>query len=403
MRILLADDEKLILEVLEKFLSYEGHEVFCVENGDDALTAIKSVKLDAAFLDICMPGQTGLEILEKIGDMDDPPLVILLTGHASVESASLAVRCGAFEFLQKPVRLASLGNLLNRAEKLISLRRENRSYREHLEKLVDEKTAELRMRNNELQNVCERLTVALESAKRSSRLAALGELASGVAHEIRNPLSAIALASGNLASEVGGNEVALECVKDIRRTIDHLSQTVERVLSFARPPTPRLLKGSVYAMVDRALALSRVYLSKNRIALNRSLDDGLPETAMDEGQCAQILLNLIINAVRAMPEGGDIDLRAWTEGHRLCISVEDNGSGVPEGMRQKIFAPFFSGFQNGSGLGLSISRSYAESHGGDLVAADRPDKKRGACFILILPIVAEIAEPSPAQLSREQS
>lgn len=393
MQVLLADDEQLVLDVLRDIVESLGCNVVTAGDGSRALQLLHTVNVDLAILDVNMPGMTGLEVLSALKGAEDAPLVVILTADPSVEGAAQAVRDGAFEYLMKPVHMQNVSNTLERARRVIALRRENRRYRERLEQLVAEKTAEIRKKNEELERTCDHLSRALESAKRSSRLASLGELASGMAHEIRNPLSSISLAAGNLAMEMKDNPDAQECVGDIRRVVDHLSRTVEHILSFARPPKPTLKRGNLAMVVERALSLSRNYAKKNQIEIVTDFEENMPETHLDESQIEQILVNLIINATRAMgDDGGRLTLRTWVEGRRVCASVSDTGPGVPADRREQIFAPFFSRFDSGTGLGLSISRNLAESHGGDLRVGDAPDGSGGAHFILILPLLETAIE-----------
>ncbi|MBN2711803.1 MAG: response regulator [Planctomycetes bacterium] len=390
MRVLIADDEQMLLEMLSEFVTHLGHETVLASNGEEAFNIIKdrdSEPVDVALMDIKMPEMSGLEILHAVRENPDSPLIILMTADPSVKGAAQAVRDGAFEYMLKPMKIDHVAYSLERAERMLILRKENLRYRERLEALVAEKTAELIAKNEELSETCDTLSLALESAKRSSRLASLGELASGVAHEIRNPLSAISLVVGNLAIETKGNEMAAECISDIQKTVEHLSHTVERILNFARPPRPSLKPGCLSEIMERSLGLSKSYLKNNRMSVEQRLDRDLPQTQLDEAQCEQILVNLIINATRAMHLGGHLTVTTWQEGNKVCAAVSDTGPGVPEEMRQKIFAPFYSGFESGTGLGLSISRSLAESHGGDLHVSEAPDNSGGAQFILVLPLV----------------
>lgn len=383
MRILIADDEQMLLDLLSTFAESLGHEVTTAEDGGDAMALVHREAFDLALLDVQMPRATGLDILGSLRDKADAPLVVILTGHATVQVAAQSVRDGAFEFLAKPVYLQDLSNTLERAQRVLVLRRENQRYKERLEQLVAERTAELRQANAELSDACEQLTLALDGAKRSSRLAALGELASAIAHEIRNPLSGISLAASNIREE-GESPYVRDCAGDIVRSVDHLSRTVDQVLRFARPATPSLKRGSLADVGRQALKMAGTYLRKNDVAVDCDLPDDLPPTYLDASQCEQILVNLLINAARAMPGGGAVSLRAWREGRRICLAVADTGPGIPDEKKEHIFAPFFSETEGGTGLGLSISRTLAESHGGDLRVGDNPGG--GAVFTLVLPL-----------------
>lgn len=398
MRVLVADDDSLVRDLLGDVIEGLGSEVVEAEDGVKAMRILHTDVIDLAILDVNMPGMTGLEVLHGIRGSDDAPLIVILTADPNVEGASQAVRDGAFEYIQKPARLERVVDMFERARRVIALRQENRRYRERLEILVADKTSQLRAKNEELERTCDHLARALESARRSSRLASLGELASGMAHEIRNPLSAISLAAGNLGAEVEGNPEAQECVDDIRRVVDHLSRTVGHILNFARPPKPALQVGDVNEVIQRALKLSGTYARKESITIETELAEDIPPTQLDASQIEQIVVNLLINAVRAIGSGGGrIVVRTWVEGRRICVSLSDSGPGVPENLREQIFAPFYSRFESGTGLGLALCRNLAESHGGDLSVGDAEAELGGARFILVLPMMhASARNPSGA-------
>jgi signal transduction histidine kinase len=204
---------------------------------------------------------------------------------------------------------------------------------------------------------------------RSERLATVGRMAAQITHEVRNPLASI-----GLYAELLGDEIADETGAEARRLlasiaseVDRLTEITENYLRFARFPQARLEREDLGAIAEAVLEFSRAELAQAGIALEVSVASGLPEIAADESQLRQALLNLVRNAREAMASGGRLQVTvdaAEGDARQVRLRLSDNGSGIPEADRAKIFDPFFSTKQKGTGLGLALVQQIVAEHGG---------------------------------------
>ncbi len=234
-----------------------------------------------------------------------------------------------------------------------------------------------------------RLEHAEAEARRSERLAALGQLSAGLAHEIRNPLGVIKGSAEMLQQKLeNANPLARELAGNISSEVNRLSAMVARFMDFVRPLRfePRLQE--LAPLVDRALKAVRDQYPDAHVTVERDYARDLPKLLLDEGLCEQVFINLGLNAYEAMaPEGGKLRVsiaRADSEGRRSVeVSVEDTGPGIPAELREQIFNPFVTTKRTGVGLGLSIISKIVDDHGGSIRLTSEPGQ--GACFRVIFP------------------
>jgi signal transduction histidine kinase len=194
----------------------------------------------------------------------------------------------------------------------------------------------------------------------------LKAMVAGVAHEIRNPLGGIELFAGLLADETAGNPDAAKHVEKISREVRYLRDIVDRFLEYARPDAPQRASCGILQTVQEAASLLEPEFRKNGIGLSTA---GTPEAAAvfaDPSHLKRIALNLMRNAVQAMPAGGRLSVDVEPAGGRFRILFSDTGGGIPEPVRPSIFSPFFTTREKGTGLGLSIVRQLAEANGGSV-------------------------------------
>ena len=223
-----------------------------------------------------------------------------------------------------------------------------------------------------------------ESMRKSERLTTLGTLAAEIAHEIRNPLMVVRLLfdSFNLGHEEDENKN--QDLTVIREKLNHLEQIAGRILEFGKSRESFRKETKIREILDEAVLLVRLKLEQSQISLcwgNRSENETV---FVDKGQIQQVLLNLILNAVEVMPDGGDLFLDAQIMDGRVHILVKDQGSGISEKLRDRIFESFLTGKKDGAGLGLTISKRIMRAHDGDLELADTGE--HGTTFRLILPL-----------------
>jgi two-component system NtrC family sensor kinase len=223
----------------------------------------------------------------------------------------------------------------------------------------------------------------------AERLATIGKMAAHVTHEIRNPLSSLALNVEMLEEEVVDGEEARALIRAVKNEVDRLTALSERYLSVARTKLPRVEKEDIGQVCHDALDFVRADLDRHDIRVVLDLTPDLPVVSVDEGQIRQALYNLLRNAREAMPEGGTIVLSARDAGGSgVQIVVEDEGGGMAPEQRARLFEPFFTTKAHGTGLGLVITREIVEAHGGTISC--EPREPRGTRFSIYLPRVPPI-------------
>ena len=221
--------------------------------------------------------------------------------------------------------------------------------------------------------------------RRSERLAALGKLLAGVAHEVRNPLAGIRSTVQLWQRGIGPDSESFE---DLLAEVDRLDGIVERLLHFSRADAQDLRPGDLNAVVAESARLARVAAGSQGVRVDLDLDPALGPVAMAPPALVQVFRNLTTNALHAMPEGGVLRLATRLDAPRGLaeVSVSDTGSGLSQDMLTHVFEPFYTTKAGGTGLGLAIAREIALAHRGDLRAANKADG-RGAVFTLTLPAV----------------
>jgi len=239
----------------------------------------------------------------------------------------------------------------------------------------------------QLAKVYAELQQNFERMKRTERLSALGQLSAGLAHEIRNPLASIEGATAILLREPPSEDRRVEFLEIIRKECRRLNRLLTNFLNFAKPVPPEYQTIELEPIIDSVLALAEHSVPRDRISLRKDLPAQLPAVECDPEQLKQILLNLTINSIQAMPEGGEIVVGARPRGRNVLIQVRDEGSGISEQDMERIFDPFFTTKAAGTGLGLPVAHQIATGQGGILSAMRNPDK--GMTFTLELPLRRE--------------
>jgi signal transduction histidine kinase len=236
---------------------------------------------------------------------------------------------------------------------------------------------------------------------RSERLAAVGRVAAQITHEIRNPLASIGLNAELLGDELPPeSDEGRRLISAISSEVDRLSEITETYLRFVRLPKPKLEPEDPGALVTAVLEFARAELARAGVALELRVERALPEIAADESQIRQALLNLVRNAREAMPAGGRLQVGVERDGERLRIAVADTGPGIAPEHRAKIFDPFFSTKEKGTGLGLALVHQIVSDHGGRIEIVDPPGG--GTSFVLVLPTLPPPAPPQEITASEAE-
>jgi len=223
--------------------------------------------------------------------------------------------------------------------------------------LVDERTGQLQETIRELDAAQERLV-------QQERLAAIGQLASAVGHELRNPLGVLSNVVYLLGTKIGRDDPWLDRqLRTAEREVAAATLIVSDLLEFAKPREPIFGEVELPVLVDEVLGVAP---PPEGVAVARSWSDDLPPVRGDRDQLRQVLLNLVTNAYDAMPDGGLLALAGTADDDGVRISVGDTGSGMEEDVRDRIFEPFFTTKAKGIGLGLAVTRRIVEGHGGSI-------------------------------------
>ncbi len=219
---------------------------------------------------------------------------------------------------------------------------------------------------------------------RAEHLATLGELATGLAHEIRNPLAGIAGVIEIISRDLPATSPARSVVKDVRQEIARINHIVTDLLQTARPHPPTVRKSDLNTTVEHAVMLGRQQALAKSIEISFHKDPSLPEVEHDSDQIHQLLLNLLLNALQAIDLNGKITVRVKPHGSEAMIEVADNGRGIAPDQLPNIFRPFYTTKGDGTGLGLSLARRIVEDHQGriDVTSA----LGQGTTFAVILPL-----------------
>jgi signal transduction histidine kinase len=203
---------------------------------------------------------------------------------------------------------------------------------------------------------------------RADRFAAVGEIATGLAHEIKNPLAGLSGALELLAEDLAGDARQAEVVTEMRHQVQRLTGTMESLLSFARPPKAKLRATDVRGSIEKVLFLIRQQVRGGAVTVGEDVSPDLPHVLADPSQLEQVFLNLCLNACQAMnAQGtGTLTVRARADEGTVAVEIGDTGPGIPPDLRNQVFKPFFTTKREGNGLGLAISARIIAEHGGHI-------------------------------------
>ena len=338
-RVLLVDDHDDLVENLTEILEDEGATVIRAARASEALAKAQA-GFDIALVDIRLPDATGLSLLPELkGSGDGHCEVLLITGNASLDDAIEAVGQDAYAYVLKPFDPADLLATVGRALEKVRLQRGTR---------------ELERR-----------------ARVAEKLAAVGTLSAGLAHEIRNPLNAASLQMQLLErrlKKVSTDEKLLEPIAVVQHELSRLSHLVEDFLRFARPADLHLKRFDLLELLRQVIELLAPEARRLGIELRAELPTGSCSVEGDRAKLQQVFMNIVRNAIEALEErGGNIVVATLApEEDMAVVQVRDDGPGIPEEILLRIFEPFFSTKPMGTGLGMAICHSLVQQHGGNI-------------------------------------
>jgi signal transduction histidine kinase len=229
---------------------------------------------------------------------------------------------------------------------------------------------------------------------RAEHFATLGVLATGLAHEIRNPLAGIAGVIEIVGRDLPPTSPAKAVVKEIRLEIAHINRIVSDLLETARPRAPEIRASDLNTTIEHAVMLTRQQVVSKPIKVEFTPGEKLPEVEHDSGQMHQVLLNLLLNAVQAIDGTGAVRVAVFGQGASAVIAVSDTGRGIDAEHLPNIFKPFYTTKGEGTGLGLSLARRIVEEHHGHIEVTSAPGK--GTTFTIVLPMKQPVMAKSIA-------
>jgi signal transduction histidine kinase len=219
---------------------------------------------------------------------------------------------------------------------------------------------------------------------RAEHLATIGELAAGLAHEIRNPLAGIAGVVEVMGKELPAGSKSRAVLGDVQEEIHHIQRILSDLLAYARPRAPQFHAADLNTTIEQAVALARQQMRDKPIEILFMPCARPPLVAHDSAQIQQVMLNLLLNGIQAIEEQGRVQIAVRQEGANVVVRVSDTGRGISPDALPNIFKPFFTTRREGTGLGLPLAKGIVEAHGGRIAVASAPGK--GTEFEVWLPI-----------------
>ena len=400
--ILLVDDDKNATKRLSRILTKEGYEVFTANNGKEGLEIINNNKIDILIADIEMPVMGGIELLERVKKFQKDIEVIMMTGFGDESLAIEALRKGAINYLRKPIDLDEVLIAIEQAVERIILYR-NQLYRDRELKINSQIVSKI---NEELERRIEKRTLEISQVQsqlfQTSKLATLGEMAAGLAHELNQPLAGMSLCTTNMKKlkqrDLLTDAEIDETIESIEGLIKRMSKIIVHIRTFARQDLQKFKATNINESAENALKLMEEQLRLSDIELIRDFDVNIPEIMGESYQIEQIVINALSNAKDALAQkvNSDIyDLSGWKKkieiktsliNQWVCIDITDTGIGMSKAVKEKIFEPFYTTKEVGkaTGLGLSISYGIIESHKGRIDVSTEEGK--GTTLSIKLPI-----------------
>jgi signal transduction histidine kinase len=377
-RVLLVDDNADMRRYVARLLG-EVYDVVAVADGQVALESARAAPPDLVLSDVMMPRLDGFGLVRALrADERTRTLpIILLSARAGEESAVESLDTGADDYLVKPF---SARELLARVRTHVQLARERRAWESELERRVEERTAELRL--------------AQQAVLQQERLRALGQMASGIAHDINNAISPVALyVESLLDSDPTLSPRARQYLPIVLRAIEDVASTVARMREFYRSREPQLtlVPVDLNSLIDQVIDLTRARWSdmpQQRgvvIDVVRQLHGEMPPVVGIESEIREALTNLIFNAVDAMSEGGTLTLATQKVDGRACLEVGDSGIGMDAETSRRCLEPFFTTKgERGTGLGLAMVYGFVQRHGAEIRIDSAPGQ--GTRIRIVFPI-----------------
>ncbi len=364
--LLIVDDESKNIQLLGSILEEEGYHVEFATNGEKCLEWVNSKHFDLILLDIMMPGMDGFEVCERL----KTPLktreipIIFLTAKTDPESVVKGFQSGGVDYITKP---------FNKNELLVRVQT-------HLE---------LNLNRIRLQHAYQELKETQAELVNSAKLAAIGKLAGGVAHEINNPLFVMQMQADFLKETlINGSVPEVSEVETIISMIQRCSKITRHLLTFGQGIELGKTENQINTIVQNALLLIEKQVQTDDIQIRTELSDNLSKISIAPIEMEHVLINLLDNSREALQkiDKKEICIKTYEEHQTIFIEIQDSGGGISENVIDRIFEPFFTTKEvgEGQGLGLSVSYGIVKEHDGFIHVKSQEGK--GSVFTIELPL-----------------
>lgn len=386
--LLVVDDEKVNRDLTAQIFRNRGFRVFTASNASDALVLVEQEHPEVVLLDYMMPGKDGFSVLTDIKINFPDIYVIILTGRGSEQIAVTLMKAGASDYILKPFLNQ---DLVERVEKVLKVRevelrnrelvlerdrllREIESWNRTLEMRVQEKTEELKKIQAEI--------------VQTEKMSTLGYISAGMAHEIRNPLNSIGLYVQLLKGGVDDSE-QVDFLEKIETEVRRIDSILRKLMDAVKRPRYHLQHVSVPGIIDSLLDLFQPRVKLHGIKVKRDYRVDPPLILADAAEIEQIFSNLFANSIEEMTEGGVLSVVLEQDHDMMHVQVADTGKGIPKEDLQKIFDPFYTTKNSGTGLGLSVVLRIVRTYNGKIEVTSEVGK--GTKFTVSLPLLAVVS------------
>lgn len=393
-KILYVDDEPI--NITNFTLSFQDDfEILSATSGSEALEIFRSQRPAVIITDQRMPGMTGVELLAKIYAEDPDPLRIILTAYSDFDEIKGAINEGhIYQFCQKPWNIDELRLTIMRAVEIFRLNSQNKLLLRELadnNKMLNISNIQLEKEIQIQQELRQERLEAEVKMVAQAKLASLGEMASGVAHEVNQPLTFLKIVLQAITRDLQNNTLDLnELQNDIRESLHQVSRIVkiaDHLRTYGRSDTNEFTGISLPDTLENSLTLLRTKLKHSQVRCQQEKSENLPLINGNAVQLEQLFINLLQNSLDALhnTKEGHISIALWSKDDKVSIVFRDNGEGMPETVVNKMFEPFFTTKEigKGTGLGLSIVNSIIHKHGGTITCDSVLGQ--GTTFTITLP------------------
>lgn len=381
--VVIIDDDTNILELTSLILTKNGFETYKAAHALEGFELVATHAPELVLLDYMMPDIDGLTALQHLRTHYPATYVVMLTGKGSEEVAVELMKNGASEYIVKPFNNR---NLVERLYNVLRIR-EIELHNKELQKQQEHLLSEIEQWNLELQKRVREKSEALQNAQeeivQSEKLAALGYLSAGMAHEIRNPLNSISLFI-QLMRQTATEPDQLEYQAKILKEVDRIDSIIRKLLDSSR--RTRIISSDVQVdhVIDSAIEAFSPQIETRKIQVDRRYHCIPAPITADASELEQIFTNLFLNALDAMNRDGRLDIELLQEGTKVVVRVGDSGSGIPADVLPHIFDPFFSTKSRGTGMGLPVAQRIARMYEGSMEVES--STSAGTVFRLEFPI-----------------